>query len=34
MFQFLIISIIDIITPIFSPTQIAWDVMSVQHVIQ
>ena len=34
MFNFLLIFFIDIITPVISSTQIACDVMCVQHVIQ
>ena len=34
MFQFLLIFFIDNITPAISSTQIAYDVMCVQHVIQ
>ena len=34
MFKFLLIFFIDIITPLISSTQIACDVICVQHVIQ
>ena len=33
MFKFLLIFLIDIITPVISSTQIACDVMCAQHVI-
>ena len=33
MFKFLLIFFIDIITPVISSSQIACDVMCVQHVI-
>ena len=34
MFQFLLISFIDIINPIISSSQIVRDIMPVQHLIQ
>ena len=34
MFQFLLIFFKDIVTPVISPTQIAFDIMCVQNVIQ
>ena len=34
MFKFLLTSFIDLITPVISSTQIACDVVCVQHVIK